>query len=50
VEHWGVAPHRIVIRGYGANRPRGATRTPTEQAAHRRVEVTLAPPQAAVSG
>ena len=50
VEHWAVAPHRIVIRGYGASRPRGATKTPAEQAAHRRVEVTLEPPQVAVSG
>ena len=50
VEHWGVAPYRIVIRSYGASRPRGATKTPAEQAAHRRVEVTLEPPQAATSG
>ena len=50
VEHWAVAPHRIVIRAYGASKPRGATKTPSEPAAHRRVEVTIELPQAAVSG
>jgi len=35
------APDRIVIRGYGAERPIADNRTPEGQQRNRRVEITL---------
>jgi outer membrane protein OmpA-like peptidoglycan-associated protein len=50
VEHLAIAPHRIVVQGYGAMQPRSETPVPAGQAANRRVEITLEIPSAVAPG